>query len=157
MNEQKRVAFYANVCRDGTPIEHQLRELEGVATIKGWQIVGQFVDFEIRSANEFRPGFDGLCHAMERQQCDMVAAWSVDCLGRNLEDILVFLNELHSEHTGLYLQQQHLDTTAAVPVPRRLVQVLAIAAEFERSRITERLRAGLERAKYWAGRNSVGR
>ena len=153
MNEQKRVALYANVCRDGTPIEHQLRELESVAAKEGWQIVGQFVDTESSSANEFRPGFDCLCHAMERQKCDMVAAWSVDCLGRNLEEIVIFFNELHSEHTGLYLQQQHLDTTAAVPAARRFVHVLGIAAKFECSRIIERLRAGRERARYWAGRD----
>src|SRR6185295_2257812 len=102
--------------------------------------------------NELRPGFDRLCHAMEREQCDMVAAWSVGRLGRNLEEIAIFFNELHSEHIGLYLQQQHLDTTAPVPATKRLVQVLGIVADFECSRISERLRAGLERAKYWAGR-----
>ena len=58
--------MYANVCRDGTPIEHQLRELESMAAKKGWQIVGQYVDTESSSANEFRHGFDCLCHAMER-------------------------------------------------------------------------------------------
>jgi len=50
MNEQKRVAFYANVCRDGTPIEHQLCELEHVVAKEGSQVVGQFVDIESGSA-----------------------------------------------------------------------------------------------------------
>jgi hypothetical protein len=45
----------------------------------------------------------------------MVVHWSVDCLGRNLEEIAIFFNELHSEHTGLYLQQQHLDTYSRRP------------------------------------------
>ena len=55
MNEQKRIALCANVCRDGTPIEHQFRELESMAAKKGWQIVGQFVDTESSTRMNFVP------------------------------------------------------------------------------------------------------
>ncbi|HXT65314.1 MAG TPA: hypothetical protein VN657_00890 [Nitrospiraceae bacterium] len=48
-----------------------------------------------------------------------------------MEEVIIFFNELHSEVIGLYLEQQHLDTTAPVPATKRLVQVLGIVADFE--------------------------
>jgi DNA invertase Pin-like site-specific DNA recombinase len=42
---------------------------------------------------------------------DMVAAWSVDRLGRSLTDLLGLLGELHSKGVDLFLHQQGLDTS----------------------------------------------
>jgi DNA invertase Pin-like site-specific DNA recombinase len=41
----------------------------------------------------------------------MVMAWSVDRLGRSLQDRVSFLSELHALHIDLFLHQQGLDTT----------------------------------------------
>jgi Resolvase, N terminal domain len=38
-------------------------------------------------------------------------AWSVDRLGRSLQDLVGFLSELHALRIDLYLHQQGLDTT----------------------------------------------
>jgi DNA invertase Pin-like site-specific DNA recombinase len=43
------------------------------------------------------------------REFDVVAAWSVDRLGWNLQDLMVFLNDLHSKHTNPYLHKH--DTT----------------------------------------------
>ena len=75
----------------------------------------------------------------------MVAAWSVDRLGRSLQDLVAFLNELHSKHANLYLHKQGIDTTT--PAGKLLFQMLGVFAEFERSMIVERVKAGLKRAK----------
>jgi DNA invertase Pin-like site-specific DNA recombinase len=40
-----------------------------------------------------------------------VAAWSVDRLGRSLQDLLGTFGELHAKGVGLYLHQQGLDTS----------------------------------------------
>ena len=75
----------------------------------------------------------------------MVMAWSVDRLGRSLQDLIGFLSELHTLHVDLYLHQQHLDTTT--PSGRAMFQMLGVFAEFERAMIAERVRAGLARAR----------
>ena len=80
-----------------------------------------------------------------RREFDVVAAWSVDRLGRSLQDLLAFLNELHSKHTNLYLHMQGIDTTT--PAGKLLFQMLGVFAEFERSMIVERVKAGLKRAR----------
>src|SRR5258705_952995 len=72
-------------------------------------------------------------------------AWSVDRLGRSLQDLIGFLSELHSLGIDLFLHQQGLDTTS--PSGKAMFQMLGVFAEFERAMIQERVRAGLARAK----------
>ena len=75
----------------------------------------------------------------------MVMAWSVDRLGRSLQDLVDFLSELHALGIDLFLHQQGLDTTT--PAGKAMFQMMGVFAEFERSMIRERVRAGLARAK----------
>jgi len=56
-----------------------------------------------------------------------------------------FLSELHALRIDLFLHQQGLDTTT--PAGKALFQMMGVFAEFERSMIQERVRAGLRRAK----------
>ena len=65
----------------------------------------------------------------------MVAAWSVDRLGRSLQDLVGFLTELRALECDLYLHQQALDTST--PAGRAMFQMLGVFAEFERSMIQE--------------------
>jgi hypothetical protein len=72
-------------------------------------------------------------------------AWSVDRLGRSLQDLVSFLSEIHAAGVDLFLHQQGIDTTT--PGGKAMFQMLGVFAEFERSIIQERVRAGLRRAK----------
>jgi DNA invertase Pin-like site-specific DNA recombinase len=92
-----------------------------------------------------RPAFDALCRDATKRQFDVVMAWSVDRLGRSLQDLIGFLSELHALGIDLFLHQQGLDTTT--PAGKAMFQMLGVFAEFERSMIKERVRAGLARAK----------
>jgi DNA invertase Pin-like site-specific DNA recombinase len=58
---------------------------------------------------------------------------------------VAFLSELHALGIDLFLHQQGLDTTT--PAGKAMFQMLGVFAEFERSIIQERVRAGLQRAK----------
>jgi DNA invertase Pin-like site-specific DNA recombinase len=83
--------------------------------------------------------------AVARREVDMVAAWSVDRLGRSLMDLLVLLRELHAKGVDLFLHQQGLDTsTRSGPA---MFQMMGVFAEFERAMIRERVMSGLARAK----------
>ena len=74
----------------------------------------------------------------------MVMAWSVDRLGRSLQDLVGFLSEVHALKIDLFLRQQGLDTT---PAGKAMFQMMGVFAEFERAMIQERVRAGLARAR----------
>jgi len=143
----KRVALYCRVSTDGQTVENQTRELEAVAERHGWEIVETFTDEGISGAKgrDKRPGFNALHIAIARKEVDMVLVWSVDRLGRSLQDLVAFLGELHGKSIDLYLHVQGIDTTT--PAGRMIFQIMGVFAEFERSMIQERIHAGLRRAK----------
>lgn len=145
--DRNTVAFYARVSTDGQTVENQLRELRAVAKRHGWRVVATFKDEGISGAKgrQGRPGFRALCQGIARREFDLVAAWSVDRLGRSLQDLIGFLGELHAKQVDLYLHRQGIDTTT--PAGRAMFQMLGVFAEFERAMIQERVRAGLARAR----------
>ena len=69
----------------------------------------------------------------------------MDRLGRNLQDLISFLNEIHSLGCDLFIHQSGIDTTT--PTGKMMFGILSVFADFERSMITQRTRAGMERAK----------
>jgi len=143
-----RVAIYARVSTDrNQTVENQLRDLTQVAQHLGWTIVEVFRDEGISGAKgrDQRPGFDRLLKGVARREFDLIAAWSVDRLGRSLQDLVAFLGEINARGVGLYLHQQGLDTTT--PAGRAMFQMLGIFSEFERAMIQDRIRAGLNRAR----------
>ena len=107
----------------------------------------EFVDNGISGAKgrDKRPAFDRLLKAVTRRKIDIVAAWSVDRLGRSLQDLVGFLGELNGAGCDLYLERQAVDTTT--PAGRALFQMLGVFAEFERAIIQERIHAGIARAR----------
>lgn len=143
----RRVALYTRVSTDSQTPFNQERELREVAGRMGWQIVEVYQDAGVSGAKTRaeRPAFDRLCKDATRRRFDMVMAWSVDRLGRSLQDLVGFLSELHALDIDLFLHQQGLDTTT--PAGKALFQMMGVFAEFERSMIRERVKSGLVRAR----------
>src|SRR5262245_43380907 len=146
-NKGRRVWLYLRVSTSEQTTKNQRRELQAVAERHGWLVVSTFEDAGISGANgrDGRPGLDALMKAVARREIDMVAAWSVDRLGRSLTGLLELLTELHAKKIDLYLHQQGLDTST--PAGRALFQMLGVFAEFERAMSRERVLAGLARAR----------
>jgi DNA invertase Pin-like site-specific DNA recombinase len=133
----ERVAIYLRVSTSEQTTVNQRRELEAVAKRHGWYVVSIFEDAGVSGAKgrDRRPGLDELLKAVARREVDMVAAWSVDRLGRSLTDLLKFLRDLHAKGVDLYLHQQGLDTST--PSGRAMFQMMGVFAEFERAMIKE--------------------
>jgi DNA invertase Pin-like site-specific DNA recombinase len=143
----KRVGLYLGVSTGEQTVENQRQALRAAAEHRGWTVVEEFVDAGISGAKgrEKRPSFDRLLKAVTRRKVDVVAAWSVDRLGRSLQDLVGFLGELHGAGVDLYLDRQGVDTST--PAGKALFQMLGVFAEFERSIIQERIAAGIARAR----------
>jgi len=142
-----RIAIYARVSTSDQTTENQVRELTEWADRAGHEVVTIYDDNGVSGAKgrEFRQEFDKLLRGAVRREFDLVAAWSVDRLGRSLQDLVGFLTELHGAGVDLYLHQQALDTTT--PGGKAMFQMMGVFAEFERSMISERVKAGLARTK----------
>jgi DNA invertase Pin-like site-specific DNA recombinase len=139
--------WYPRVSTSEQTTRYQRRELHAVAERHGWHVVATYEDAGVSGAKgrDKRPGFDRLMMAVARREIDMVAAWSVDRLGRSLTDLLSFLTDLHAKGVDLFLHQQGLDTST--PSGRAMYQMLGLFAEFERAMIRERVMARLARAR----------
>ena len=143
----KRAALYLRVSTVDQTTANQERELCEVATRKGYEIVKVYKDHGISGSKgrDKRPQFDALCRDATKRPFDVIMAWSVDRLGRSLQDLVAFLSEIHALRIDLYLHQQGIDTTT--PAGTAMFQMMGVFAQFERSMIQERVRAGLRRAK----------
>ena len=143
--EGKRVAIYARVSTNGQTVENQVRDLREVAKHQGWQIVAAFKDEGISGAKgrDKRPAFDAMLKDATRRKFDILAAWSVDRIGRSLRDLVEALSELHASGIDLYLHKQGVDTRT--PAGKAMFGMLGVFAEFEREMIRERVNAGLAR------------
>jgi DNA invertase Pin-like site-specific DNA recombinase len=82
-------ALYLRVSTTDQTTANQERELRAAAERMGHEVVEVYADNGI----------------------DIVMTWSVDRLGRSLQDLVAFLSELHALGIELYLHQQGLDTT----------------------------------------------
>ena len=150
----KRVALYTRVSTsDGKQTTaNQLRDLQLMAERMGWEIVAHYTDEGISGARgrDKRPGLDAMLKAITRREFDMVAAWSVCRLGRSLQHLVSLLGDLDARGVDLYLHVQALDTST--PSGKAMFGMLGVFAEFERSMISERVRAGLARSGKKGGR-----
>jgi DNA invertase Pin-like site-specific DNA recombinase len=122
----KTVALYLRVSTGEQTVENQRRELLAAAERRGWRVVAEFCDDGISGAKgrEKRPAFDRLHKAITRHQFDIVAAWSVDRLGRSLQDLVAFLGQLHGAGVDLYLDRQGVDTST--PAGKALFQIRGV-------------------------------
>ena len=147
VKRHKRVALYVRVSTDHQSVRNQEIELQAVAERHGWTVVAVYRDQGISGAKgrDKRPGLDKLLQAVARKEFDLVAAWSVDRLGRSLIDLVGILQEFHAKQVDLYLHQQGIDTTT--PSGKAMFQMMGVFAEFERSMIHERVMVGLARAR----------
>lgn len=143
----KRVALYLRVSTSDQTTDNQRMELRSAIRRQGWQITQIFEDQGISGAKgrEQRPGLAALMKGVSRRDFDIVAAWSVDRLGRSLQDLVSLLAEFHAKRVDLYLHQQGLDTTT--PAGKAMYQMLGVFSEFERAIIQERIKAGVARAR----------
>src|SRR6187399_1125908 len=143
----KRAVLYLRVSTIEQTTANQERELQAIAERMGWEIVKVYKDHGISGAKgrNGRPAFDAMCKAAAKREFDIVMAWSVDRLGRSLQDLVGFLTELQALRIDLFLHQQGIDTTT--PAGKALFQMMGVFAEFERSMIQERVKAGLARAR----------
>lgn len=143
---QKRAAIYVRVSTDKQTVENQVRELRQIAERRDWQVVEEYHDAGISGAKgrDSRPGLDHMLKDASRRRFDIVMAWAIDRLGRSLIDLLGTIQTLEACGVDMYLDQQAIDTTT--PAGRLMFQVTGAFAEFERSMIRQRVRAGLKRA-----------
>jgi DNA invertase Pin-like site-specific DNA recombinase len=141
-----RVAIYARVSTtNGQSPEMQLSDLREYASRRGWEVFAEYVDNGVSGAKESRPELNRLMADAHRRRFDVVLCWKVDRFGRSLKHLVNTLADLDSYGIAFISLRDNLDLST--PSGRLMFQIIGAMAEFERSLIQERVRAGLRNAK----------
>jgi DNA invertase Pin-like site-specific DNA recombinase len=152
----KQAAIYLWVSTGEQTTDNQRQALLETAEAHGWEVVATYEDAGISAAKgrDKRPGLDAMLKDATRRKFDVVMAWSVDRLGRSLIDLVSSLEEMHEASVDLYLHQQAIDTTTKAG--KAMYQMCGVFAEFERSIIQDRVKAGIARVRA-GGKTKSGR
>jgi DNA invertase Pin-like site-specific DNA recombinase len=140
----KRAALYARVSTQDQHAEAQLHALHAYTTARGLTAL-DFVDNGVSGAKDRRPALDRLLAACRRREVDLVLITKLDRLARSTRHLLNLSEEFKALGVGLVVLDQAIDTTT--PAGELLFTVLGAIAQFERSLIVERTRAGLVAAR----------
>lgn len=137
--------IYGRVSTSDQTSENQTLVLTEIVNRNGWDLLDTYIDDGISGSKgrDKRPEFDRLCKDMIRRKFDRVLVWDVSRLGRSLQHLVEFLNDVQSVGCDLYIHQSGLDTST--PSGRMMFQMVGVFSEFERSMISERVKLGLQR------------
>ena len=140
-----RVTIYARVSTRDQNCELQLADLEAMATARGFEVAGRYIDQGISGAQERRPALDKLMADASRGKFQTVAVWKFDRFARSLKHLIVSLEEFRALGVDFISYREAVDTST--PAGKMLFSVIGAMAEFERELIRERVAAGLARAR----------
>lgn len=146
-SDSTRVGLYARVStRDKQDNENQLAQLREFVGHQKWTLVQEFVDRETGSTAD-RQQFQEMFRAASQRKFDVLLFWSLDRFSREgVLETLQHLQRLTSYGVGWRsFTEQYLDSTGVFR--DAVISILATVAKQERIRISERVRAGLERAR----------
>ena len=139
-----RAALYARVSTQDQEPENQLQELRRYIEARGWT-AQKYTDHGVSGAKDRRPALDRLVKDAKRRRFDVLVCWRLDRLGRNLRHLILLLDDLQAIGVDFVSLAEGIDATT--PAGRLQLHILGAIAEFERSRVIERVQAGLQRAK----------
>ncbi len=139
-----RVAIYYRVSTEGQTVENQVLDLKRYCESRHWTIVETFVDHGI-SATKQRDGLDQVMAYARKRKIDVLLVWAYDRFARSTIHLITTLDELRALDVDFVSFAQQIDTTT--PAGRLFYTISAGFAEYERSMIVERTKAGLRRVK----------
>jgi DNA invertase Pin-like site-specific DNA recombinase len=144
-SSSNRVALYARVStHHGQDPELQLRELREYAVSRGWQITQEYIDIGVSGSKDSRPALNRLMADASRRRFDAILVWKLDRFARSLRHLVNALAELEALGVAFVSLRDNLDLST--PSGRLMFQIIGAMAEFERSLIQERVKAGLRNA-----------
>jgi DNA invertase Pin-like site-specific DNA recombinase len=145
--EPLRIAIYARVSTDKQDNGNQLDQLREFACKQGWAIVAEHVDTVTGSGKKNRPQFDAMMLAASQRKFDLILFWKLDRLSREgTRKTLVYLTQLDSWGVAWRSFMEPFFDSCGM-MRDVVISIMATLAEQERISISERTKAGLQRAR----------
>jgi DNA invertase Pin-like site-specific DNA recombinase len=143
-----KVAIYARVSTDKQDNSNQLEQLREFASRQSWEIVTEYKDTVSGSGKKSRPQFDAVMLAASQRKFDLLLFWALDRLSREgIVKTLGYLEQLRTWGCGWRSYTQPFLDTGNEMTNGIVLSVLAAVAKQERITLSERTKAGLQRAR----------
>jgi len=146
MGQMMKTAIYLRVSTSEQTHDPQRTELNELCERRGWKDVTEYAD-TISGTKFTRSGLDRMMADVRRGKIERVVVVKLDRLGRSLAHLAQLIGELDLHRVALIASSQSIDTSHDNPAGRLQMHVLMAVAEFERSLIRERTKAGLVAAR----------
>jgi len=146
-----RVAIYARVSTEdkGQDPENQLLQLRDWCARMGYEVTREYVERENGGKGiEYREQLAAMFTGAARREFDLLLVWSLDRFSREgMAATVVHLQRLASHGVAFRsFTEEHLSTENEL-VRNILLATLSSLAKLEREKISQRTKAGLERAR----------
>ncbi len=141
---KKRVIIYARVSTKEQNPQMQLIDLRNYAHARGFDIKNEYLDYDSGNNND-RENYLLLLNDVRKRKCDIVLVWRYDRCSRSVKELVSLLEEFQTLGIDFISYNENIDTST--PAGKVLFTIISSFAEFERSIIRERVKAGMEKAK----------
>ena len=111
------MGVYARVSTTvGQTCENQLIELRSYCEARKWTVFKEYVDEGVSGSKDRRPALDQLVADAKRRRFDVMLAWRLDRVGRNLRHLVLLLEDLQAIGVGFV----SLNEGGSILAPRRV-------------------------------------
>jgi DNA invertase Pin-like site-specific DNA recombinase len=139
-----RTAIYARVSTLDQDPAMQLRELRAYAAHRRLPITAEFID-QVSGTTADRLALERLWQAVRARKLDTILVWKFDRFARSTKQLIDALEEFRHLGVDFISITEQIDTSS--PMGKAMFTVISAIAEFERSLISERVRAGIAKAR----------
>src|SRR5207302_3995875 len=149
-NGRMRVGVYARISTNDRDqnLDTQVQPLTEYVAAQGWTLAGTWTDEASAVDLKHRTGWKALLEAASKRKIDLILVHRLDRAFRSVSHAVTTLEQLRRWRVGLRsFSESWLDTSGENPVSDLILNILASVAQFERSLIASRVRAGMARAK----------
>jgi DNA invertase Pin-like site-specific DNA recombinase len=143
MTKMTRAALYLRVSSAGQNTRLQETELTAFARARSWAVTRVYAD-KISGTKDNRPALQELMADCRKRKVDVVLVWKFDRFARSLKHLVTALEEFKRLGVDFISATEGVDTT--VPSGELVFQIFGAIAQFERTLISERVKAGLAEA-----------
>jgi len=141
----KRVAIYARVSTTDQSTDSQLLDLRRYVSDGDWNIFKEYVDEGISGTKDSRPALDDLMNDAKKRRFDVVLVWRFDRFARSTQHLMGALDDFQNLGIDFISYQENIDTSSSLG--KAIFTIISAVAQLERDIISERVKAGLRRAK----------
>jgi DNA invertase Pin-like site-specific DNA recombinase len=141
----KRAAIYVRVSTLDQHPEVQEQELREYVGRRSWTLQKVYCDQGVSGATEKRPALDALLQDCRLGRVDVVLVFKFDRFARSLRQLLNALDMFRELGIGFVSCTEAIDTSLSHGI--LLFQIVGAMAQWERSLIAERVRAGIQHAR----------